>query len=84
MRSGYICGMIKENELNLTDEEVAYAITRTVLHRELNAFAIQLFIEQLVVPEDVNSYSEEELYNYLLEFMRKFDEANVSVTPTKR
>jgi len=74
--SDYFCGMIKENELNLTDEEVAYAITRTVLYRELNAFAIQLFIEQLVVPEDVNSYSEEELVGFIMEFMRKFDEAN--------
>lgn len=72
----------KNSKHKLTD--IVERVADVVYHNHQDDFAIQLFIEHISVPYDVDSYNREELVGFIMEFVKKFDEANVSVTPTKR
>jgi len=58
--------MIKKNDGNLTDKEVAKLIGKA--SRE--DFDIQLFIEALVLPKSCNSCDDKELEKYIIDFIR--------------
>lgn len=63
--------MIPNNEMNLTDRDVAKLIAAKVYNPNLkkDEFALQLFIESLVLPENCSSYDEEGLTEYIMDFM---------------
>ena len=74
--------MIPKNEKKLTDKKVAklmakqlyYPTSKTNFIDENTAFAFQLFIEKLVIPEETDSYDDVELEKYILKFMKNTDE----------
>jgi hypothetical protein len=63
--------MIPNNEMNLTDRDVATILAKKIFYTNTKKedFALQLFIEQLVLPEDCNSYGLDELTEYIMDFM---------------
>ena len=64
----------KNSKHKLTD--IVERVADVVYHNHQDDFAIQLFIEHISVPYDVDSYNREELVVFIMKFMRKFDEAN--------
>ena len=63
--------MIPENEMNLTDRDVAHLIATMVYKMNLKKgdYALQLFIETLVVPKDCDGYDVDELTECIMDFM---------------
>ena len=65
--------MIKKNEMNLRDTDVAKLIAERLyaIPKNKTEFAFQLFIESLVLPENCEAYTDTELENYIYNFMKK-------------
>lgn len=60
--------------MNLTDNDVAKLIASKVYNPSTNRedFAVQLFLEALVLPKNCDGYTDAEFEGYILEFMGKF------------
>ena len=50
---------------------IARVCYKTKLGDDDPLFAVQLFMEDLVVPESVNDYTEEQMSNWILEYLLK-------------
>jgi len=68
--------MIPENEMNLTDRDVARIIAKRVYKNNTTKddYALQLFIESLVLPDGVGSYNADELTEYIMDLMGNCDD----------
>ena len=67
--------MIPFNSREIKDEEAAELIAKATHNptKTRSEFALQLFIEELVLPKNCKSYTEDDLKCHLLEFMKKHD-----------
>ena len=69
--------MIQKNEYNLTDENVAQELAELCYaNSNRETFPMQLFIEALVLPKNVGSYTEEEMKKYIFMFMKRFSQTH--------
>lgn len=65
-----------ENEMGLTDKKVAFLLANQIIHDSDDAssrFAVQIFIESLVLPTNCNHYTVEMMADYILKFMKKYE-----------
>jgi hypothetical protein len=55
----------------MSHEEIAHYISQRVYNpcRTYGDFALQLFVEKTVLPDDCNSYSGDEMRVYILDFL---------------
>lgn len=63
--------MPEYNEMDLTKEEIAKLMTELIFKNNITKkeYALQVFMEALILPEDVTTYGEETFEKYLLDFM---------------
>lgn len=61
------------NVMNFTDADVAKSIAKQMANPTFTKkeYAVQLFLEALVLPNDCSSYSDDKLEEYILDFMNR-------------
>ncbi|OZB98142.1 hypothetical protein [Paenibacillus sp. XY044] len=58
-----------KDEIAQVVAEIAFGIGSITL-TDFQRYAVQLFIEELVLTEDIESYTKTELYSYVLNYLR--------------